>query len=164
MRGVFGTELVRSVELLCGHLAAAVENLLIQSSLERQVRELTTSGEQVTTTMERMRMLLRNIQTEHAAMDLAATLHSSAVFLHHELQRQGVDLSTTGLERVVPFRGDGAQLQIAGVNLIRNALQAMEGQPAGRQPAALPGSAGRGRARLDPGRRQRPRLSGWLPR
>ncbi len=213
MRGAFVAEQVRAVEQVCSHLNVALENLLIQRSLEQQVeersqelreaqgrearneeqrrlvleqklrtslraaavvheiqqplsaivlnchlavqsleampsatvaselveqlRQLIGAGDQLTTTMERIRMLLRNVETEHTSLDLAASLHSALVYLRSDLQEQGVQLQTAGLERPWPFQGDGAQLQIAVVNLVRNALQAMAAQPAASRRLAV---------------------------
>jgi signal transduction histidine kinase len=212
-RGAFGPDLARSVELLCGHLAVALENLLIQQSLEqqvqersqalvqaydrearreqqrrqqleqklktsltaaavvhevqqplaaillncrlalqslealpagaippalaRQLRQLTVDGDQVTTTMERMRMLLRNVETEHSSVDLAASLHNALLFLQPELQQHGVSLSREGLAQPCPLQGDAAQLQIAVMNLLRNAIQAMATQPSSNRQLAV---------------------------
>jgi C4-dicarboxylate-specific signal transduction histidine kinase len=100
------------------------------ADLERRLRALSGDAQQVVTTMERMRMLLRNVETAHSKVDLAANLHSALVFLNGDLCSQQVQLIQEGLEQPCPLQGDGAQLQMAAVNLIRNALQAMEGQPA----------------------------------
>lgn len=205
-RGAFVADLARSVEVLCGQLAVALENLLIQRSLEQQVRErsqaleqayaretrdeeqrrklmeqklktsltaaavaheiqqplaaillkcrlaeddlaalptgsdasdlqqrllsLSADAQQVVHTMERMRMLLRNVETEHSHVDLTTNLHSALVFLQGEIKAHQVQLSHEGLEQPCHLQGDGAQLQMAAVNLIRNALQALEAQPA----------------------------------
>jgi len=204
-RGVFGADLVRSVELLCGQLAVALENLLIQRSLEQQVRErsqdlerayareagneerrrrqleqklktsltaaavvheiqqplaaillnchlsadnlaalpagaatkdleqrlaaLSSDAQQVVATMERMRMLLRNVETSHSPIDLTANLLSAVVFLRPDLETQHVQLMGEGLDQPCLLQGDGAQLQMAVVNLVRNAIQALVSQP-----------------------------------
>lgn len=205
-RGAFVTGLTRPVELLCGQLAVALESLLIQESLEQQVRErsqaleqayarevlneerrrqlleqklktsltaaavtheiqqplaaillrcglaqqhlaalpartgataleqvlfaLSADAKQVVSTMERMRMLLRNVETAHSSVDLAASLQSALIFLRSEIEAQNVLISHEGLDDPCPLQGDATQLQTAAVNLIRNAIQAMEAQPA----------------------------------
>lgn len=95
----------------------------------RMLCALTTHGDQVVSTMERMRMLLRNVETEQSEMDLASSLHSSLVFLHSQLRQHDIKVSSEGLDSPTLIQGDSAQLQIAVVNLVRNAIQAMEQQP-----------------------------------
>lgn len=205
MRGVFAADLARAVQLVCGQLAVALENALIQRSLEQQVArrsaelraayerearneeqrrrlleqklktsltaaavvheiqqplsaillncrlasrslknqpleklpaaliaslaQLSRDGDQVVATMERIRMLLRNVETEHGPLNLCASVDSALLFLKQDLARQAVEPKVEGLDQPCPIRGDGAQLQIAVVNLIRNSLQAMEAQP-----------------------------------
>lgn len=99
--------------------------------LEEELRALSDDAQRVVSTMERMRMLLRNVETPHSRVDLAVSINSALVFLRGEIEARGVTLSEEGLDLACPLLGDGAQLQTAVVNLIRNALQAMEPQPAG---------------------------------
>jgi C4-dicarboxylate-specific signal transduction histidine kinase len=82
------------------------------------------------TTMERMRMLLRNVETTHSRIDLASTLDSVLLYLRSEIKAHHVQVGHGGLEQPCMIQGDGAQLQTAVVNLIRNAIQAMEAQSA----------------------------------
>lgn len=106
----------------------------VPAELQRRLQALTADGDRVTMTMERMRMLLRNVETEHASVDLASCIHNALVFARSELQHQRVQLNSAGLEQPCPLQGDSAQLQIAVINLIRNAIQALEAQsPASRR-------------------------------
>ena len=73
-------------------------------------------------------MLLRNVETLHSCVDLSAILRSTLVFMRSEIEAQQVQLSEVGLDQACSFQGDSAQLQMAVVNLLRNALQAMENQ------------------------------------
>lgn len=99
------------------------------ASLIGQLRPLADAVEEVSTTMERMQQLLRNVETEPSLLDLSTTLNSALAFQQMELRRQEVQLFCEGVAQPCPMRGDAAQLQMAVVNLIRNALQAMEQQP-----------------------------------
>lgn len=101
----------------------------IPADLRSQLSQLTDNGEQVTATMQRMRMLLRNVATQTAPIDLTTSVESALVYLRRDLRQQQVRLSSGGLHHPCPLLGDGAQLQSAIVNLIRNAIQAMGGQP-----------------------------------
>jgi PAS domain S-box-containing protein len=116
---------------LAGHDLAAVPAGDASAALEQRLCSLTSDAEQVVTTMERMRMLLRNVETSHSRVDLAAILHSSLLFMRGELGSQEVALSAAGLDQACPLQGDAAQLQMAVVNLLRNAIQAMESQGPG---------------------------------
>ena len=96
--------------------------------LGHTLRQLTINANRVVHTMERMRMLLRNVETNHQPVDLAATVDSSLLFLKTELRQQGTLLRVEGLDNPSWVRGDASQLQMAINNLIRNALEAMQSQ------------------------------------
>ncbi len=96
--------------------------------LGHTLRQLTINANRVVDTMERMRMLLRNVETNHQPVDLAATVDSSLLFLKTELRQQGTLLRVEGLDNPSWVRGDASQLQMAINNLIRNALEAMQSQ------------------------------------
>lgn len=102
--------------------------------LHSSLSSLTTLGDRVVATMERMRMLLRNVETEQSIVDLALCVESTVLFLHTDLRNAQVHCQTSGIHHPCLVLGDAAQLQIALVNLIRNAIQAMEAQaPATRR-------------------------------
>ena len=94
------------------------------------VRDLQTESQQVSRVIERMRMLLRNVQTDLVPTDLASVVNG-AITLHKRLLReQGVQLERHGLEhsRLIVM-ADAAQLQMAIGNLLRNAIEAQEALP-----------------------------------
>lgn len=93
--------------------------------LRQTLTELTVQADRVVEIMERMRMLLRNVETQHTTVDLAATVDSSLLFLKRELRQGRVQLCTAGLDQPCMVLGDSAQLQIAITNVIRNAIEAM---------------------------------------
>jgi PAS domain S-box-containing protein len=113
-------------QMLAGQDAGA-----LQPQLREKLGALSRQGERVVVTMERMRMLLRNVETTHTTVDLAAVLESALLFLRPELKARNVALSEDGLEQPCPLQGDGPQLQMAAVNLIRNAIEAMHQVPKG---------------------------------
>lgn len=121
-----------AILLKCRLADGALASLPIAEALHQlqdHLRSLSGDAEQMVATMERMRMLLRNVETAHSSIDLAATLDSALLYLRSEIQARQVQVRQEGLEHPCLLQGDAAQLQTAVVNLIRNALQAMENQP-----------------------------------
>ena len=96
--------------------------------LGHTLRQLTINANRVVDTMERMRMLLRNVETNHQPVDLAATVDSSLLFLKTELRQRRTQVRVEGLDDPCGIQGDASQLQMAINNLIRNALEAMQSQ------------------------------------
>ena len=90
--------------------------------LEQQLRE----SERIVETIERMRMLLRNVRTDQQPIDLCEVMESARLVLAGLLASQGVTLEQSGLNQPRWLLGDGAQLQIAVANLVRNAVEALE--------------------------------------
>jgi PAS domain S-box-containing protein len=100
---------------------------LLQPLLEQQLGE----SERVVTTIEKMRMLLRNVQTEQQRLDLCNVIDSTRLYLRPLFQRHGVSVVAGGLEQPQWLLGDASQLQMALSNLIRNAVEAIsQGQVA----------------------------------
>ncbi|MFO7629771.1 MAG: ATP-binding protein, partial [Prochlorococcaceae cyanobacterium] len=113
---------------LAAHDLAAIPPADATTVLQQRLSSLTADAELVVTTVERMRLLLRNVETIHSCVDLSAILRSALVVMRSEIETQQVQLSEAGLEQPSKLQGDSAQLQMAVVNLLRNALQAMENQ------------------------------------
>ena len=90
-------------------------------------------AERVVVTIDRMRKLLRSVQTEHAAVDLALVVQRSLLMVDDAARAAGVAVESAGLERPVVVSGDEVQLQIAAGNLIRNAIEALRDRAAGRR-------------------------------
>ncbi|MBD2423082.1 PAS domain-containing protein [Cyanobium sp. FACHB-13342] len=97
--------------------------------LQDSLRRLTLEGERVVTTVERMRMLLRNVESDQNQINLSINLDSALVYLKNELKPDQLNLRVAGLDQPCWIHGDGAQLQMAVVNLIRNAVQATDHLP-----------------------------------
>lgn len=94
---------------------------VLRPLLELQVSE----SERIVATIEKMRMLLRNVQTDQQRLDLCEVIASVRLYLRGLLSSTGVLLDTSGLEQPQWLLGDAAQLQIAVANLIRNAVEAL---------------------------------------
>lgn len=77
----------------------------------------------------RIREFTHARQPRPVPLDLAALVHKSAALLDWDLERTGTTLVLHGPDRPVPVRGDEVMLQQVLVNLMRNALDAMRGDP-----------------------------------
>jgi len=93
---------------------------LLTPLLEQQISE----GDRIVATIEKMRMLLRNVQTAQERLDLTEVVASAQLYLRGLLSSNRVALETRGLDQPQWLLGDGAQLQIAVANLMRNAIEA----------------------------------------
>lgn len=118
--------------LLNAQLAArAVSSLPVSSrpvDIESQLKALAVDGDQVMAAMERVRLLLRNVETNPVPVDIANSVESALLYVHTQLKEKQIHVQREGLDQPCILEGDSAQIQIALVNLIRNALQAMENQ------------------------------------
>jgi signal transduction histidine kinase len=94
-------------------------------------------AEQVVDTIETIRALLGNVASDHQSLNLADVVRSAALYLQPALQRAGVELRTEGLDAIRTITGDDAQIHLLVTNLLRNAIQAAEPQPADRRKISL---------------------------
>ncbi|MDO5624120.1 MAG: sensor histidine kinase [Pseudomonadota bacterium] len=90
----------------------------------------------------RMRDYTQSRQPRRERVDLHALLHNSLTLLDWDLRRHGVQLNLGESLRALPAPagqrathvvGDGVMLQQVLVNLLRNAIDAMAGTPAGQR-------------------------------
>lgn len=86
---------------------------------------LVSEAERMVTIIEKMRSLLRNLQTKQVPVDLAAVVESALLYLRPRLEQAGVELERRGLEEPAWIRGDADQLQVAVSNLVRNAIESL---------------------------------------
>lgn len=82
-------------------------------------------AEQVVTTIEKMNVLLRSVQTAHTRIDLAEVAQSSLLQVKLLLGKHWVTVRTTLPPEGCPLDGDDVQLQLAIVNLLKNAIEAI---------------------------------------
>ena len=103
-----------------------------QNTMRPLLSTLVEEAERMHTTIETMRMLLRNVQTELSPVDLSNITGSALLYLLPKLRQ--VEVERIGLTRPCLIEGDDAQLKICVSNVLRNALQATEGlRPGGRR-------------------------------
>jgi signal transduction histidine kinase len=82
-------------------------------------------AERVVTTIEKMKVLLRNVETGHEPTDLAQVVTSSLMQVKRPLRDNGIEISRRGPTLDCLIDGDAVQLQFAVSNLLRNAIEAI---------------------------------------
>jgi signal transduction histidine kinase len=95
--------------------------------------DIATEAHRVVETIERMRVLLRNVQTEHVPIDLVDVVHNALLHAAALLQDRRIEVETDGLDASLPIDGDAVQLQNAVVNLLANAADAVADLPPERR-------------------------------
>lgn len=82
-------------------------------------------AERVVTTIEKMKVLLRNVETKHEPVDLCQVVTSGLLQVKRLLAQHGVTVSRTNPSGGCIVEGDEVQLQFAVSNLLRNAAEAI---------------------------------------
>lgn len=80
----------------------------------------------VVTTVEKMKTLMRSVQTTHAPVDLATVANSALLYFRDLFPKLDITVLRSGLDRPHRVIGDDAQLQLAITNILRNAAEAIE--------------------------------------
>jgi signal transduction histidine kinase len=117
----------RELKAEAGELdAAALVAALHQQSLE------------LSRVVERMRMLLRNVQTSLRPIRLSDVVTSSCTYVRHLLRAHEVELACEGLDADDTLvLGDAGQLKAAATNLLRNAIEAVASRSPGQRRIAV---------------------------
>jgi len=137
--------------LLSAQLLQQTEEHEPQLTLRQvQLDSITSAAEQVVTTIEKMRTLLRNVQTEHQPLNLAHVIRSALLYVKPSFRKAQIAVSSLGLEATCRVLGDSAQLQIAICNVLRNSIEALQGQSGERRIiVSLEACAGQALLRVD---------------
>jgi PAS domain S-box-containing protein len=93
----------------------------LHSLLQMQLDQVQT----LQATTEKMRALLRNVQTPHQPLRLTEIVESALLLLRRSLAQAGIAVAWDGLLDADWVAADAAQLQIAMANLLRNAIEAL---------------------------------------
>jgi hypothetical protein len=106
--------------------------LLAQSSGDRgrgQLQSIRDEAQRVMLTIEKMRTLLRNVQTAHQRLDLRTIAQSALLYARSGSVTAGIAIDSSALEppsaAAAWIEGDAVQIQIAIVNLLRNAAEVL---------------------------------------
>ena len=100
-----------------------------------QLQSIRSEADRVVLTIEKMRALLRNVQTEHRRLDLREVAQSALLYARSGGATARVAIDSQLLDQLAQpawIEGDAVQVQIAIVNLLRNAGEAL--QEAGTEP------------------------------
>lgn len=89
------------------------------------LRRIVTDADRVVTTIEKMKVLLRNVETQHEEIDLAQVVRSSLFQVKGNAATGGVTIRQSAPPGGCRIRGDAVQLQLAITNLVRNAVEAL---------------------------------------
>ena len=109
-----------------------LSTILLQSKLaleggnaEEVVTTIAAEAEQVVRTIDKMKVLLRNVQTEHQAVDLSEVVARSVLYMQERLADQAIRIDITGDEHPHWIAGDDVQLQLALNNVLRNSIESI---------------------------------------
>jgi PAS domain S-box-containing protein len=89
------------------------------------LKELAAEAGRVVETIDKMKSLLRNVETVHAPIDLLDVVENALLYCKPLLKEHGVKVSFRPRASAYRILGDGAQLQIALRNLLLNAAEAI---------------------------------------
>ena len=98
------------------------------------LRVIAAEAQRVVVTIDKMKTLLRSVQTEQRGIDLSEVVQSALLYNKGLLARHRITLRTAGLDQSCRIKGDDVQLQLTITNLIRNAAEAIaEAKPKKRE-------------------------------
>lgn len=99
--------------------------------LRTHLADMAAEGARMVTTIEKMRSLLRNVQTTLEPVELSGVIHTALLYNKNLLSDHHIEVSLSGGpghhfgDSPCRIAGDEAQLQVAIGNLIRNAVDAI---------------------------------------
>lgn len=130
--------------------------ILLQSKMALQqegdtrgaLRIIAEEAQRVVATIDKMKTLLRNVQTEHRAIDLTEVARSALLYNKGLLARHRIEVRVSGFESPLRIMGDAAQLQLVLTNLLRNAAEAIAEAGPAQRTITVDVRAGRGTVEL----------------
>jgi len=123
-----------------------LSRILLRASLDLEkekgagketLRSLIADAERVVETIEKMRVLLRNVETVRQPVDLAQIVRSALHQLKRPLRKAGVKVIRPGTEQTGLVLGDDVQLQMILTNLLSNAIEAITGSDRPRREISI---------------------------
>jgi signal transduction histidine kinase len=116
--------------------AGAAERLLEKAEpdlreLRAIVADIRADDSRASTVIERMRVLLTRQALDFKALDLKEVLDEVAGLLNYEAMKRGVALQVVTAPGLPSVHGDRVHLQQMVINLVLNAMDAVQGKPDG---------------------------------
>lgn len=84
-----------------------------------------SEADRVIRTIEKMRALLRNVETRHVPVNLSEIVENALLQADNKFEEHHIAVRKEGLEAVWMVSGDEIQLLVIVSNLVRNAIEAM---------------------------------------
>jgi signal transduction histidine kinase/DNA-binding NarL/FixJ family response regulator len=134
-----------TTQLVLEHEAAAAG---ADSKLSGFVRELATEAQSVVSTIEKMKALIRNVETAREPIDLRDIMGSALLYAGSFAREAGVEISHRQPAKPVRLLGDANQLQVALNNLLRNAIEAIAGADSPKREISIELASREGSAEL----------------
>lgn len=124
-----------TIRLLCRQAREPISHGASSMGVNELVSALSLQSQKVNSVMEKMRMLLHNIQTDHQAIDPVAVVLEACKSIEplvHEFEGE-LEICDLASPPAGVLLGDAVQLQLAIINLLRNGIEAAgerrSGQP-----------------------------------
>jgi len=108
-----------------------------ESEAREALRIVAEEAQRVVVTIDKMKTLMRNVQTEHEPVNLANLVRSALLYNKGLLARQEIRVQESGLDSLFQIMGDDAQLQLAITNILRNAAEAIDESAAKRREISI---------------------------
>ena len=111
-----------------GAIGFLKQHNLDQETLESILHDIERDARRAAAVIRSMRTMMRRQHSPHVELNLADCVYETLELLHGELIKHSIECDTQ-FDEAAMVRGDKAQLQQVILNLIMNALEAMEQQP-----------------------------------
>jgi C4-dicarboxylate-specific signal transduction histidine kinase len=95
------------------------------SEAGKVLRSIAAEAQRVVSTIEKMKVLLRNVQTTAKPVNLAQVVKSSVLQVKRTLEQNRIHIRHQNSLKACRIEGDDAQLQLALTNLLRNSAEAI---------------------------------------
>ncbi len=110
----------RAIEIACRQEGEAPDREILLAAAEG----LTRDARRINLTIEKIRDILGNVVSTLQPIDLAEPARRALLLARGDLRLRGIELRCEGLEEARMIVGDGDQLVLVILNLLRNAIEA----------------------------------------
>lgn len=124
-----------TIRMLCNKAHHQLDHHTASINVGELVSDLHLQSQQMSIVIEKMRMLLRNVQTEHQIIHPMTALQGACRSVKPLLRQLEVQFEIEGLEplHLAVIQADPVQLQMAVINLLRNGIEAAAERPLGQR-------------------------------